>query len=89
VKKIGEYHEKGVQDGIEYDYYRACFIVKPVGGKIKRRQESEIEHLELFNLKEIPERLVFEHAKMIQDYNIYAKQKAELRGWRLHDEVKD
>ena len=67
VRKIGEYHESGVQDGIEFDYYPACFHVKPTGGEIKR-QEEEIEKIELFNLKEIPEELAFEHPKMIKDY---------------------
>jgi len=67
VRKIGEYHESGVQDGIEYDYYPACFLVKPIGGKVKK-QEKEIEEIRLVNLKEIPERLAFEHSRMIQDY---------------------
>jgi 8-oxo-dGTP diphosphatase len=67
VRKIGEYHESGVQDGIEYDYYPACFLVKPIGGKIKR-QEREIEEIRLVDLEEIPERLAFEHANMIQDH---------------------
>ena len=67
VEKIGEYHEEGVQDGIEYDYYPACFLVKSVGGKIER-QEREIECIKLFNLKEIPDRLAFKHASMIHDY---------------------
>ena len=67
VRKIGEYHEKGVQDGIEYEYYPACFLVKPVSGKIKR-QEREIEKIRLVDLKEIPRRLAFKHASMIQDY---------------------
>jgi len=67
VRKIGEYHESGVQDGIEYDYYPACFLVKPIGGKIKR-QEREIEEIRLVDLEEIPEKLAFEHANMIQDH---------------------
>jgi 8-oxo-dGTP diphosphatase len=67
VKKIGEYHETGVQDGIEYDYYPACFLTKPTGGKIKR-QEEEIEQIELFDLTDIPEKLAFEHSKIIMDY---------------------
>lgn len=67
VRKIGEYHESGVQDGIEYDYYPACFLVKPIGGKVKR-QGREIEEIRLVDLKEIPERLAFEHSSMIQDY---------------------
>ena len=67
VRKIGEYHESGVQDGIEYDYYPACFLVKPTGGKIKR-QEKEIEEIKLVDLKNIPEKLAFEHSSMIRDY---------------------
>jgi 8-oxo-dGTP diphosphatase len=67
VRKIGEYHEIGVQDGIKYDYYPTCFLVKPTGGKIER-QEREIEEIKLVNLKEIPEKLAFEHASMIRDY---------------------
>jgi 8-oxo-dGTP pyrophosphatase MutT (NUDIX family) len=67
VSKIGEYHEQGVKDGIEYDYYPACFKVKTVGGEIKK-QESEIEDIKLFSLSKIPEPLAFEHAQMIKDY---------------------
>ena len=67
VRKIGEYHESGVQDGIEYDYYPACFLVKPVGGNIKR-QKTEIEEIRMVDLKEIPEKLAFEHSTMISDY---------------------
>jgi len=67
VRKIGEYHESGVQDGIKYEYYPACFLVKPVGGKIKR-QEKEIEEIRLVDLGKIPQRLAFKHKSMIQDY---------------------
>jgi len=67
VKKIGEYHETGVQDGIEYDYYPACFIVKPIGGKTAR-QEQEIEEIKLFDLEKLPKRLAFEHSRMLRDY---------------------
>jgi 8-oxo-dGTP diphosphatase len=67
VHKIGEYHEQGVQDGVEYDYYPACFLVKIVGGEIKK-QESEIEDIKLFSLDEVPAALAFEHAQMIKDY---------------------
>lgn len=73
VKKIGEYHESGVQDGIEYDYYPACFLVKPTGGKIKR-QEKEIEEIKLVDLKNIPEKLAFEHSSMIRDYMCTRKE---------------
>ena len=67
TRKIGEYHERGVQDGVEYDYYPACFLVNVAGGEIKK-QESEIEEIKLFSLHEIPEVLAFEHAQMIKDY---------------------
>jgi 8-oxo-dGTP diphosphatase len=67
VSKIGDYHEQGVQDGVEYDYYPACFLVKTVGGEIKK-QESEIEEIKLFSLSEVPEAMAFEHAQMIKDY---------------------
>ena len=67
VRKIGEYHEQGIQDGVEYDYYPACFLVKVVGGEIKR-QESEIQEIQLFSLEDIPETLAFVHNRMINDY---------------------
>jgi len=67
ISKVGEYHELGVQGGVEYDYYPACFLVKTVGGEIKN-QESEIEEIKLFSLNELPETLAFEHAQMIKDY---------------------
>jgi 8-oxo-dGTP diphosphatase len=67
VSKIGEYHEQGVQDGAEYDYYPACFLVKVVSGEIKK-QESEIEEVKLFSLNAVPAALAFEHAQMIKDY---------------------
>jgi 8-oxo-dGTP diphosphatase len=65
--KIGDYHEQGVQDGVEYNYYPACFLVKTVRGEIKK-QESEIEDIKLFSLNEIPETLAFEHEQMIKDF---------------------
>jgi len=67
VRKIGEYHEQGVQGGAEYDYYPACFLVNDVGGEI-RKQESEIEESKLFSLDEVPAELAFEHAQMIKDF---------------------
>ncbi|MCW4045972.1 MAG: NUDIX hydrolase [Candidatus Bathyarchaeota archaeon] len=66
VKKIGEYHEQGVQGGMEYDYYPACFLVKILGGEIKR-QKSEIQDIKLFSLSEVPE-LAFEHSQMVKEY---------------------
>lgn len=67
VRKIGEYHEQGAQDGEEYDYYPACFLVKKLGGEIKK-QESEIEEIKLFSLNKVPESLAFEHTQMINDF---------------------
>jgi len=67
VRKIGEYHESGVQDGIEYDYYPACFLVKPIKGII-RRQEAEIKEIMLVDPRGVPEKLAFKHSKMIRDY---------------------
>lgn len=74
VRKIGEYHEKGLKDEVEYDYSPACFLVRPVGGEM-RRQESEVEEMKLVSLKEIPARLAFEHSRMIQDYAARVERK--------------
>jgi 8-oxo-dGTP diphosphatase len=76
LSKVGEYHELGVQGGFEYDYYPACFLVKIVGGEIKK-QESEIEEIKLFSLSGLPEVLAFEHAVMIKDFVALQKEKAE------------
>jgi hypothetical protein len=51
----------------DYEYYPTCFLVKPVGGEMKR-QESEIQEIKLFSLKNLPEPLAFEHGKMLNDY---------------------
>jgi 8-oxo-dGTP diphosphatase len=67
VCKVGEYRERGSQAGQEYDYYPACFLVKQVGGEI-RKQESEVAEIKLFNLTELPEVLAFEHVQMIRDF---------------------
>lgn len=67
VRKIGEYRERGIQAGIEYDYYPTCFLVKPIGGEI-RKQEREIEDIKLINLERVPKELAFEHSSMINDY---------------------
>ena len=64
VRKIGEYHESGVNNGIEYDYYPTCFLVKVVEGKISRQKE-EIEQMRLFDFDKIPEKLAFKHSDMI------------------------
>jgi 8-oxo-dGTP diphosphatase len=67
VRKVGEYHEIGTQEGQEYDYYPACFVVKRVGGE-PARQESEIAEIRLFPLTGVPEVLAFEHMQMVKDY---------------------
>ncbi len=67
VTKIGDYHEKGNQGGFEYDYYPTCFIVEPIGGNLTK-QETEIEKIQLFDLKLLPKVLAFEHNQMVKDY---------------------
>ena len=67
VRKVGDYHEQGIQDGVEYDYYPACFLVKPVGGEVDK-QESEISEIKLFNLDSLPDIMAFVHARMIRDF---------------------
>lgn len=67
LRKIGEYHEFGVQEGIEYDYYPACFLVEPRSADIQR-QESEIQEINLFDLGRVPKKLAFVHFDMIRDY---------------------
>lgn len=67
VSKIGEYVEQGVKDDVEYEYYPTCFLVKVVGGEIKG-QETEIQDIQLFNLKALPVPLAFVHETMIKDF---------------------
>ena len=67
VRKIGEYHEQGVQGGVEYDYYPACFLVKVVGGEM-RKQQGEIQEIQLFSLDDVPEPLAFVHSSMVKYY---------------------
>lgn len=78
VRKIGEYHESGGQDGVEYDFFPTCFLVRPVGGRLMR-QEREVQQLELFGVKEVPESLAFAHSTMIRDY-VLQRPKQKLRG---------
>jgi len=67
VRKIGEYHEQGMQGGDPYDYYPACFVVEVVGGEIQK-QQGEIQDIQLFSIKDIPENLAFVHNQMVKDY---------------------
>ena len=64
---VGEYIEKGFKDDVEYEYYPTCFVIKPVGGEIKK-QESEIQEIKLFSLNHLPKPLAFEHDQMVEDY---------------------
>jgi 8-oxo-dGTP diphosphatase len=77
--KVGEYVEKGVKDDVDYEYYPTCFVVKPVGGEVKR-QESEIQEIKLFGLGELPAPLAFEHDQMIKDYLIMLKENSFKKG---------
>jgi 8-oxo-dGTP diphosphatase len=74
VRKVGEYREKGTQAGQQYDYYPACFLVKKLGGEI-RKQGSEISEIKLFNLDELPQVLAFEHAQMVRDFDAQEAKK--------------
>jgi len=76
ICKVGEYHEQGVQGGVEYDYYPACFLVKVVDGEVKK-QESEIEAINLFSLTALPPVLAFEHAQMVKDFVAMHGEKAK------------
>jgi 8-oxo-dGTP diphosphatase len=71
---LGEYVEKGVKDDVDYEYYPTCFVVKPVGGELKK-QDSEIQEMRLFGLDALPVPLAFEHEKMLKDY-VHAKKTA-------------
>lgn len=72
VKVVGEYVEVGVKDDVEYEYYPTCFVVKPVGGELKK-QDTEIQEMQLFSLNALPLPLAFEHEKMIRDYVSHQK----------------
>lgn len=76
IRKIGEYHEQGIQEGAEYNYYPACFFVRVVGGGIKR-QESEIKAIRLFNFEEIPKNLAFVHNNMVGDFFSWRNSQVE------------
>jgi ADP-ribose pyrophosphatase YjhB (NUDIX family) len=74
IHKVGEYREQGTQGGYEYDYYPTCFIVKPIGGALKK-QEGEIAEIKYFGLDSLPKVLAFEHGKMIKDFVAQEKEK--------------
>jgi 8-oxo-dGTP diphosphatase len=74
VRVVGEYVERGTREEIEYEYYPTCFVVEPVGGELKK-QDSEIQEMQLFSLDALPKPLAFEHEKMLKDY-VQAKKEA-------------
>lgn len=67
VSIVGEYVEKGVKDDIDYEYYPTCFVVEPVGGELKK-QDSEVQQMQLFCINALPSPLAFVHDEMIKDY---------------------
>ena len=69
-------HEQGVQGSVEYDYYPACFLVKVVGGEM-RKQQGEIQDMQLFTFDDIPEPLAFVHSQMVKDYLDTRESQAE------------
>jgi len=74
VEVLGDYVEKGNKDNVEYEYYPTCFVVKIVGGEL-RKQDSEVQEMQLFSLDTLPTPLAFEHEKMLEDY--VSRQKRE------------
>jgi 8-oxo-dGTP diphosphatase len=74
---VGEYVEKGIKDDVDYEYYPTSFVVKPVGGELKK-QDSEIQEMQLFSLNALPTPLAFEHDKMIKDYVSHLKNGVKL-----------
>lgn len=67
VQKIGEYDERGIQDGIEYDYHATCFHVSPIEGEVKPQKE-EVKMIKLFHPKSLPKKLGFRHSDMLRDF---------------------
>src|SRR5271157_1641351 len=53
LRKTGEYRESGVREGVEYDYYPACFLAVPASGELKK-QDAEVEEIGLFEPARIP-----------------------------------
>jgi 8-oxo-dGTP diphosphatase len=67
VSVVGDYVERGAREGVEYEYYPRCFVVRAVGGQL-RKQDSEIQEIKLFSIIELPKPIAFEHDQMIKDY---------------------
>lgn len=66
-RKIGEYRERGIQDGVDYNYFSTCFLTRIEGG-VMHFQREEVQDMRLFNFREIPKDLAFVHNQMINDY---------------------
>ena len=67
VRKVGEYHEQGTRENVEYDYHPACFLAVPVSTELKP-QKGEVEAIKLFGLTRIPVNVAFTHKRMFKDY---------------------
>lgn len=67
VRKVGEYHEQGTRENVEYDYRPACFLAAPASAELKA-QAGEVEEIKLFCLTKIPKKVAFTHKRMISDY---------------------
>jgi len=67
VRKVGEYHEQGIRENVEYDYRPACFLAVPVSTKLKA-QKGEVEEIKLFGLTRIPVNVAFTHKRMIKEF---------------------
>jgi 8-oxo-dGTP diphosphatase len=67
VHTLGDYHEYGFREGVNYDYYPTCFVVRVVGGEVVR-QESEVQEIRFFGFNELPDQLAFKHDQMLSDY---------------------
>ncbi|MDR1993249.1 MAG: NUDIX hydrolase [Nitrososphaerota archaeon] len=76
VDVLGDYVERGVDGGVVYEYFPTCFVVQVVGGEL-RKQDSEIQDIQLFSIDALPRPLAFEHEKMIEDY-VHAKRRESL-----------
>jgi mutator protein MutT len=66
INKVGDYQEQGSEGGYQYNYQPSCYVVKPIGGEL-RKQDSEIAEIRAFGLDALPP-LAFEHINMVKDY---------------------
>jgi len=67
LAKIGEYKERGIKDGVEYDYDATCYYVAPMNGEV-RIQRREVREAALFGPSSLPRELAFRHWDMLRDF---------------------